>query len=264
MNAATTLQQVAPAATPVPAADMIGVDSVLAKMEGRGFERIDLIRGETYRDSSTVVIIPTRGTINYRVVQSWQNLIAPMNQKRAIFFATGHEVGKAYDAVLAAVLANPNLSTWKYVLTLEDDNLQPADAHIRLLETIEQGGFDAVSGLYWTKGEMQQPMCYGDPERYRQTGVLDFAPRDVRTAVAQGTTIECNGIAMGCALWRMDLFRKIGAPWFQTVADVVNGGVAMMTQDLFFCERAKRAGSRFAVDARVRVGHLNLGDGIVY
>lgn len=253
-----------PPPAPVPASDMVAVDLVAAGMEGRGFERIDLLRGETYRDHSTVVIIPTRGTIHHKVVQAWQNLIAPMNQKRAILFAAGHEVGQAYDAMVRAILADPNLSKWRYVLTLEDDNLPPADAHIRLLETIEAGGFDAVSGLYWTKGEIQQPMCYGDPESYRQTGVMDFRPRDVRSAVQRGTTIECNGIAMGCALWRMDLFRQVPAPWFQTVSDVVNGGVACMTQDLNFCEKAKRGGKKFAVDARVRVGHLNLGDGIVY
>jgi hypothetical protein len=223
------------------------------------------LRGETYRDHSTVIIIPTRGTIHWKIVAAWQQLIAPMNQKRAILFATGHEVGKAYDELVAAVLRDPNLSTWKYVLTLEDDNLVPADAHIRLLETIEKDGFDAVSGLYWTKGEIQQPMCYGDPDSYRATGILDFRPRDVRQAVQRGSTIECNGIAMGCALWKMDMFRSIAAPWFQTVADVIEGkGVACMTQDLNFCEKAKRAGKRFAVDARVRVGHLNLGDGIVY
>jgi hypothetical protein len=73
------------------------------------------------------------------------------------------------------------------------------------------------------------------------------------------------GIAMGCALWRMDLFRDIPPPWFVTVADVVPGkGIQGFTQDLFFCQKAVLAGKRFAVDMRVKVGHLDINTGHVY
>lgn len=248
-----------------PVSDMVPIEEVAKRSEGLGFERIELIRGSTYRDNSTVVVIPTRGTMSHRVVQAHEGLIAPMNQKRAKFFATGHEVGKAYDAMIASILAAPDLSKWKYVLTLEDDNLPPPDAHIRLLETIEEGGYDAVSGIYFTKGELNMPMAYGDPEEFRRTGVLDFRPRDIRAALQRGHVMEVNGIAMGCALWRMDLFRQIPAPWFVTVADVIEGkGVQCYTQDLSFCEKAKRAGKRLAVDFRVRVAHLDVDSGVCY
>ena len=235
------------------------------KSEGLGYERVDLIEGSTYKDNSTIIIIPTRGMIHHRVVQAWQGLIGPMNQKKAILFATGHEVGAAYDEMIKNILANPDLSKWKYVLTLEDDNIPPPDAHIRLLETIEWGKFDAVSGIYFTKGDLNMPMAYGDPEEYKRTGVLDFRPRDVRAALRNGTVMPVNGIAMGCSLYRMDLFRELPAPWFVTVNDVVEGkGVSCFTQDLYFCERAKRAGKTFAVDLRVKVGHLDVNTGTVY
>ena len=99
-----------------------------------------------------LVIVPTRGMIHHRVVTAWQNLIAPMNQKRAFLFVSGDEVGKAYDRMIQHALDHEQLRGFKYVLTLEDDNLPPPDAHVRLLESIELGPFDAVSGLYWTKG----------------------------------------------------------------------------------------------------------------
>lgn len=212
------------------------------------------------------MIIPTRGMIHHRVVNAWQSLIGPMNYPRAILFAAGDEVGHAYNSMIANILADPEYSKWKYVLTLEDDNLPPADAHIRLLESIEHGpGFDAVSGLYFTKGDWNMPMAYGDPEKFQQTGVLEFAPRDVRAALEAGHLMEVNGIAMGCALWKLDLFRQIPPPWFVTVADVVpDKGPMAFTQDLWFCKRAKEAGKRFAVDMRVRVGHLDINTGIVY
>lgn len=245
---------------------MIAVEEVVDRMKsaGLGFERVELLHGTTYKDNSTVVVIPTRGMIDQRVVQSWQSLLAPMNQKRAILYARGHEVGHAYNELIKSILANPELSKWKYVLTLEDDNLQPPDAHIRLLESIDEGMFDAVSGIYFTKGELNMPMAYGDPAELAKTGHLDFRPRPVADALRAGSIMPVNGIAMGCALWRMDLFRQIEPPWFVTVNDVTGTGPACFTQDLWFCQRAVAAGKRFAVDCRVRVGHLDVNTGIVY
>src|SRR5579863_7996980 len=226
------------------------------KTAGLGYERVEHIAGSTYKDSSTVIVIPTRGMIHHQVVAAWQGLIAPMNQKRAILFASGDEVGIAYNNMIANILANPELKKWKYVLTLEDDNLPPQDAHIRLLESIDFQKYDAVSGLYFTKGEQNMPMAYGDPAEYRRTGVLDFRPRDIRDALKAGQIMPVNGIAMGCALWRMDLFRETPPPWFVTVADIVEGkGVQCYTQDLSACERWIRKGKTFAVDLRVKVGH---------
>jgi GT2 family glycosyltransferase len=187
-----------------------------------------------------------------------------MNQKRAFLFAAGHEVGAAYNALITHILANPELSKWRYVLTLEDDNLPPPDAHIRLLETIEEG-YDAVSGLYFTKGDINMPQAYGLPETYEKTGYLEFTPRNVVECLNAGKVMGVNGIAMGCALWRMDMFRDIPAPWYVTLAEwIPNEGVKVMTQDLSFCMQARKAGKRFAVDTSVKVGHLDKESGIVY
>lgn len=253
--------------------------------EGLGFERIKTIHGSTYKDCSTLVVIPMRGLERHteddlcmggdhrsckipaartEVIQSWRNLIAPMNQKRAMFDCVGHEVGHAYNDLIKNILADPNLSKWRYILTLEDDNLPPPDAHIRLLESIEETKADAVSGIYFTKGDIAMPQAYGDPRRFAETGVLDFAPIDVTGFLQRGSVVEVNGIAMGCALWRMDLFRQIEPPWFVTVSDIVDGGCKSYTQDLNFCEKARRAGKHFFVDFRVRVGHLDVNTGVIY
>lgn len=246
---------------------VLSINDVVKQMgkPGLGFERVDHLPGTTYKDSSTVIIIPTRGMIHHRVVSAWQALIAPMNQKRALLFASGHEVGQAYNAMVAMVLAHPELSKWRYIMTLEDDNLPPPDAHIRLLESIEWGSYDAISGLYFTKGDVNMPMAYGDPDEYARTGQLGFAPRDVKAALAAGQIMKVNGIAMGCALWKMDLFRTIPAPWYVTLNDLVPGkGIVGMTQDLELCSKAVRLGKRFAVDLRVKVGHLDINSGVVF
>lgn len=236
------------------------------------YDGVEVISGDSYKDRSTVIIVPTRGTIPARVAHAWLNLIAPMNQKRVFLFAKGMEVGDAYNRTIAAILADPNLSKFKYVMTMEDDNLPPADAHIRLCESIELG-YDGVSGIYFTKGAGRYPMAYGDPAKFKETGQLDFMPRDWKQAFLENHLVPVNGIAMGCSLYRMDLFREIPSPWFVTVNDIVDvrkpdggqsRGPSAYTQDLSFCENATRMGKTFAVDFRVKVGHLDVSTGIVY
>lgn len=236
---------------------------------GLGFEQVDTLHECTYRDSSTVMVCPTRGQIDYRVVQSWSDLIRVPNQRRSFLFCEGAEVADAYNKLVDRVLSDFQLSTCRYLMTVEDDNILPADAHLRLLDTIQSGPWDAVSGIYFKKTEPAHPLVFGDPEKRTALGGYDFRVRDVREALASGETVEVNGIPMGCAIFKMDLFREIPGPWFRTVNEYVMTpagpiGRRQSTHDLDFCERARFAGKRFAVDCGVKVGHLDVATGVIY
>lgn len=206
-----------------------------------------LIKGASYKDVSTICIVPTRGLISSRVVQSWMGLMAPMNQKFTRIFVEGMEVGEAYNSAIEMILANPELSKWKYILTLEEDNSVPPDGLLKLIEAIQ--GYDVVGGLYWTKGDGGAPMIYGNPRE-----VINFIPQ-----IPQPETIqECNGLGMGFTLFKIDIFKdkKLPKPWFKTLQEFQYGqGVKAYTQDLYFFENIKKLGYRVASDNRVRVGH---------
>lgn len=120
-----------------------------------------------YRDNSTVLIIPCLESIPSKVVQNWLQIMTPMNSKFVRIFAMNMEVGKAYSETIEAILAHPELSKFKYVWTLEHDNMVAPDALLKLLEDIEEFKLDAVGSLYYTKGEGGKPMCFDD-----QTEVL--------------------------------------------------------------------------------------------
>lgn len=264
---------------------------------------------ERYRDRSCVIVCPTRGMIATEVAAAQKNLVMPMNQKwNGPMFAVGYEVGAAYNALIEGILAHPFLKTWRYVLTLEDDNGPPFDAVLRLMETLEAGPsgdgsseWDAVSGLYFTKDSVHSPMAYGDAEEFHRTGYANFYPVDLSKVPYCASSpcedqrclkhvLECNGIAMGCALWKMEMFKQIPAPWFVTCNDKIlvcengenklikpdedglfelepgKGYKKLVTQDLSFCNRAieKPFNKRFAVDLRVKVGHLDVSTGRWY
>lgn len=212
-----------------------------------------------YKDSSTVCVVPTRGMIPWRVVQSWMGMATPMNQKFVRMGVVGHEVGAAYSQAVQHILDNPGLADFQFMLTLEEDNMPPADGLLKLVAAMhEHPEYAAIGGLYWTKGEGGQPMIYGNP-----TDVpLNFRPQP---PVSDGL-VECNGLGMGFTLFRLSMFKdeRLERPWFQTVQRYEPNGAKAYTQDLFFFENARKAGYRFACDCRVGVGHYDVNTDIVW
>lgn len=223
-----------------------------------------LLKGNTYKDLSTIIIVPTRGTIPAKVVQNWWSLMTPMNQKVIRIFMIGMEVGEAYSTAIEMILTNPELSKWKYILTLEEDNMPPPDGLLKLYEAIntppENGGpYNVISGLYWTKGEGGMPMIYGNPDEMP----LNFIPQVPKVDGVQ----RCNGLGMGFDLFILDMFKdpKFEKPFFKTVQQFTPGvGVRMYTQDLSFFEKAGKLGYKFGVDTRIKVGHYDLQNDIVW
>lgn len=209
-----------------------------------------LEKTKSYRDLSTVIICPTRGVIPARIVSNWQSLMRPMNQKViGPIFLEDMEVGEAYNRGIEMILENPELSKYKFICTIEEDNAPPPDGLLKLYEAIDD--YDVVGGLYWTKGDDGQPMCYGDPN----VQPLNFIPQ----VPVPDTLTPCNGLGMGFNLWRIEMFKdkrfKYGK-WFETLQTYdPQLGAKAYTQDLKFFEEALGYGYKFACDARIRVGH---------
>ena len=220
----------------------------------KGFHNNDLNaanrlqKSGSYRDLSTIIICPTRGQIPAKVVQSWMGLMKPMNQKViGPLFAIGMEVGEAYNQMITSILANPDLSSWKYILTIEEDNMPPADGLLKLYENIEE--YDVVGGLYWTKGAEGQPMIYGNPD----VKPINFIPQIPIPDSIQ----KCNGMGMGFHLFKMECFKKMPSPWFKTMNELTPTGGKCYTQDLWFYENGLKYGFKYACDTRVKVGHFD-------
>lgn len=245
---------------------------------GVGFHNADLessrdriIEGGTYRDCSTVCIMPTprNGDLYYKVSDAKEGLMKPMNQKFVFHRVVGDEVGDAFTRGIQQVLEHPVLAKWKFILTYEWDNIPPLDGLLSLINAMTNGPWAAVGGLYWTKGEGGQPMIYGDPK----SPEVNYYPQ----IPIPGAIQECRGIAMGFSLWDMNLFRdkrlwvdangqstgEVGkGQLFRTIQqyDPRTGAANAGTQDLEFCGRAAALGYRFAVDNRCLVGHCQLED----
>jgi hypothetical protein len=233
-----------------------GPKIVIENFEGKNNlpERYESFRQMgTYRNLNTICVIPTRGKMLTKVALSWMNLAGGFNSAMVRMMVEGCEVGAAYNYALKVILTEPTLQKFPYILTLEEDNTPPPDGLQKLLTSVQE--YDAVSGLYWLKGSGGCPQIWGDP---KQPGT--FAPQ----LPIPDSLQRCNGIGMGFAIWRLDMFRNPGftfGEWFKTAATPPDGPC---TQDLYFCKKAGELGYKFAVDTKVKVGHVDVESGEVW
>ncbi len=209
-----------------------------------------LDQSSQWRDLSTIIIVPAGASVPTRVVSSWLNLMMPPNNRVTRLFAVGMEVGQAYSACIESILRHPELSTWKYVLTLEHDNMPPADGLVKLLERAEANPqFTAIGGLYFTKGHGGVAQIWGDPDDHP----INFRPQKPNL---DGSLKECCGTGMGFTLFRLEAFKdeRLRKPWFKTTASRDEGS---FSQDLYFWHDARKFGHRAAIDCGVKVGHFD-------
>lgn len=212
---------------------------------------------KSYQNLSTFCIVPAYQGIPPKIVQAWRNMMTPMNQQFYLHMVENQEVGKAYSQTIEDLIVHPVFSKWKYVLTMEHDNAPPPDGLLKLYENMDK--YDGIGGLYFTKGEGGQPMCYGRVG----TPQIDFIP----FIPPENTVTPCRGIAMGFSLYKLDLFKdpRLPRPLFETKQEYVPGvGARAYTQDLKFCEEAGKLGYKFAVDSRVRVGHYDYSQDMMW
>lgn len=255
-----------------------------------------------YKDLSTVVVIPNRGVIEeesflncekckhknkYKKVisngfhplffTSYKNhLIKPMNVPVVEMVIPGMEVGSAYSTALEHILSHPVLSKYKYMLTVEDDNIipppdekLPRGALWALYEDTEEKGYDVAAGLYFTKGIINEPLLYGDPKELNRAKEGMFKVRYDWKDKPEGP-IECNGMGMGFTLFKLDIFRdkRMKQPYFKTVSGIhgkgKKRGIGSYTQDLYAFENIRKLGYKVAVDTRVKIGHLDTSSGEIF
>lgn len=265
------------------------VDQLLKQAEFRNSFKV-LPKGKTFRDLSTVIVIPTPGNVEEKgflncskckhkneyvrtnvnglnpvVVDSWKRMVKPMNVPVVEMMVNGHEVGEAYNIAVETILSSPGLKNFKYLLTIEHDNIVPfipnSQGPLMMLYEDIQNGYDVAGGLYWTKGNPSMPLIYGDPKGKKQKERFG-----VRFDWKEGDIVECNGMGMGFTLYKMDIFKdkRLKKPWFKTVNEVSENGVGMGTQDLYFFGKIRDLGYKVCVDTRVRVGHMDLKSGTIY
>jgi hypothetical protein len=215
--------------------------------------RARVLKGGSWKKQRVIVILPSADLIAAKVALSHWNLAFPPNNGVLRILAQGMEVGDAYSSAIEGILANPELSQWEYILTIESDNCPPSDGVVKLIERMEEHPeLSCIGGLYFCKGPEggKAPHIWGDIK----DPVLNYRPQPPD---ANGGLVECVGTSMGFNLWRLSMFRdeRLKRPFFRTLNG--SNGQGIGTQDLTFWSDARKYGYRCGVDCSVRVGHYD-------
>jgi hypothetical protein len=203
-----------------------------------------------YKDLSCILLVPCFGQVPTKCVASWMNLFTPPNGKFYRMWCLGMEVGEAFSQSIENILAHPDLSKYKYLITLEHDNIPPPDGIVKLLSRMEENPeFSCIGGLYWTKGDGGVPQIWGDVK----DPIENYRPQ----LPVAGQVVECWGTGMGFNVWRLEMFKdkNLPRPLFRTKCNAQEG---IGTQDLAFWGNARKLGYRCAIDCDVLVGHYDL------
>ncbi len=150
-----------------------------------------------------------------------------------------------------------------YVLMVDNDVVLPEDALVNLLED----PVEVCLGYYAHRGEKNEytgrmnvcrydnPNEFGFPYR-NYPFESEYTAQDLEAMKRKGITkLRIHGGGMGCALIRTDVFRRTEYPWYDWL-NKPDPNEAMLSEDLFFCERCKQADIPVHTDVRVGCGHM--------
>lgn len=84
----------------------------------------------------------------------------------------------------------------------------------------------------------------------------EYTAEEIRLLLAGGVHKErIHGGGMGCALIKVDVFRRLKYPWYDWV-NYADDNRGMLSEDLFFCELCRRAKIPIYTDTRAGCGHM--------
>jgi hypothetical protein len=229
----------------------------LVVLDGAGYHNSDLdgtrerLRATgAHKAQRIALVMPAIKPIWPKVALTQWNLLFPQNQRMVRVLALGQEVAVAYSTAISQILGHSEYGEYEYILTMEADNMPPADGVMRLLADLEgHPEFAAVGGLYFTKGEHGYAMIMGDPE----APSFNLRPQ----LPVPGALVECCGVPMGFTLWRTNIFRDPLLPASLFLSDTSLQGI--MSPDMFFWRNARVLGYRCAIDCNVKTGHYEDG-----
>jgi hypothetical protein len=190
---------------------------------------------------------PTR-TMTRETGLAFANLTAPMFGNYFPISPDALEVGEARNRCVEIALE----AGVPYIMFVDYDVTPPPNAVIKLLSLKT----DIAAGVYHLKQVPSYPLIFveGWPGAFE----------DYET----GDLIKADGVGMGCTLINMEVFKNIDPPWFKTVPGYSEKSpnilLPHLTEDIYFCRKARDAGYDIIVDTSVQAGHVDWRMAIEY
>ena len=193
--------------------------------------------------------LPFAGT---PVRPEWALTLAMLDRPLAYNYAFTPVHGKNVDDARNCIAALAIEHKCKYLFFLDDDVTPPKYALARLTAYLEKPHHKDVmvaGGIYCSKTDPPLPMVF------RNLGAgptWDWKKGDI---------FEVDGLATGCMLIRTEVFDKLERPYFKEVFEPSTDedpGVNCWSDDLYFCDKVRKAGYKIVADGSLLCTHWDL------
>lgn len=132
----------------------------------------------------------------------------------------------------------------EYLLFLDSDMIFPPNLVNELLKI----DADIMTALAFRKWYPHHPTIYEyDGKNFKS--LINYEPNKI---------IEVDGCGMACCLIKRKVMEKIKEPWFEfkKITDKERKKSFMLSEDLVFCRKVKKAGFNIKVDTGLVCGHV--------
>ncbi len=180
-----------------------------------------------------VIGIPTMGIVDWRFASSLMAL--QLTPETRVIWMVKAMIDTARNNLVQEALTD---QSYTHLLMIDDDMTFESDLALKLLEH----DVDIVGALAFKRRPNYQPCVYRQNSEDKQ-----YYP--ILPEVFQ----EVDVVGTGGILIKIDIFKKLKFPWFQTFYDVKG---IHWSVDFDFCIKAKKEGFKIFVDPSVEMGHL--------
>lgn len=194
-----------------------------------------------------VVAILTREIVSTKWAQSFRNMQLPPGCPTTFLH------GMPFDHARNTACETALREGFDWLFFLDDDVAIPPDTVTRLASH----GKDIVSGLYYRRAQPIVPVML----RYDSKQV----PQWISQWQTPGQLLEVDMVGAGCLLIHRRVLERVPSPWFHWQLDDPNPELAALpggrlSEDFFFCRKARQYGFSSWVDTSIVCSHVGLGE----
>lgn len=132
-----------------------------------------------------------------------------------------------------------------YLYQIDDDMICPDD----LFERLVRHNVDIVAPLAFSRNPPHNPVCYSCLEGWDPVAQKEYFINHVIKNYPKDELFRCDAVGFGAALIKVDVLRKMKAPYFMSTTGT--------GEDIFFCYNAAKFGAKIYMDSSTKLGHLS-------
>ena len=195
---------------------------------------------------SILIAIPTAKYIEVETFKSIYDLIVPAGYTVSFQYFFGYQIDQIRNLIADWVVKG-----YDYLFSVDSDIAFEPDTLVKLLSH----DCDAVTGLYIQRKPGQHIVEVYEENAHGGVVNIDYA------RLKNCGLVEIAGAGFGCILIKRAVFTTIGYPQFKYHSALNHNDT--VSEDVFFCQRARECGFKIWADTSIKCRHIGLGEFVI-